>query len=97
MYVCMYELFSIKFFSGEDGPFPEHYPSSCLLGCVDIIDCLSQQEYSEKFPNGEESSSAFVFIPENPRELRVKFPVKGQHKIWRLEKHIHQAAKKGIT
>ena len=82
---------------GETSPFPTFYPSGCLLGCVDIVDCLSQEEYSEQFSGGEESSSAFVFIPENPRELVVKFPVKGQHKIWKLDKHIHQAARKGIT
>ncbi|CAB4033607.1 Hypothetical predicted protein, partial [Paramuricea clavata] len=82
---------------GEKSRFPEYYPSGCLLGCVDIVDCLSQEEYNEQFPGCEESSSAFVFIPENPRELVVKFPVKGQHKIWKLDKHIHQAAKKGIS
>ncbi|XP_028416961.1 activating signal cointegrator 1-like [Dendronephthya gigantea] len=82
---------------GEKSRFPEFYPSACLLGCIDVVECLTQQEYNEQFPDGEESSSAFVFIPENPRELVVKFPVKGQHKIWKLDKHIHQAARKGIT
>lgn len=33
---------------GEKSRFPDFYPSGCLLGCVDIVDCLSQQEYSEK-------------------------------------------------
>lgn len=41
-----------------------------------------------QFPDGEESSSAFVFIPENARELPVKFPVKGRHKICRFMYHI---------
>ncbi|XP_077989088.1 activating signal cointegrator 1-like [Glandiceps talaboti] len=79
----------------EDFEFPEQYPISCLLGCVDVVDCMSQEQYREKFPNGE-SASPYVFICENPQELVVKFPIKGQHKIWKLEPHIHQAAKKGL-
>ncbi|KAK3098710.1 hypothetical protein FSP39_022297 [Pinctada imbricata] len=60
---------------------PSHYPVGCLLGCVDVVDCLSQEEYREKFPDGE-SASPFVFICENSQELVVKFPIKGKHKIW---------------
>ncbi|XP_070542239.1 activating signal cointegrator 1-like isoform X2 [Ptychodera flava] len=75
--------------------FPETYPVSCLLGCVDVVDCLSQEQYREQFPDGE-STSPYVFICENPQELVVKFPIKGQHKIWKLDPHIHQAAKKGL-
>jgi hypothetical protein len=25
--------------------FPPHYPTSCLLGCVDVEDVLPQEEY----------------------------------------------------
>ncbi len=31
--------------------YPDCYPSGCLLGCVDVIDCLSQQECIEKVIN----------------------------------------------
>ena len=41
---------------------------------------LSQQSWYLQYPGGE-SESPFVFIVENPSELVVKFPVKGQHKI----------------
>ena len=27
--------------------FPLKYPTSCLLGCVDMLDCLPQDEYRE--------------------------------------------------
>ncbi|XP_062618725.1 activating signal cointegrator 1-like [Saccostrea cucullata] len=74
---------------------PTHYPVGCLLGCVDLMDCLPQDQYREKFPDGE-SVSPFVFICENPQELVVKFPIKGKHKIYKLENHILQAAKKGL-
>ncbi|XP_048733687.2 activating signal cointegrator 1-like [Ostrea edulis] len=74
---------------------PSHYPVGCLLGCADLTECLAQEEYKEKFPDGE-SGSPFVFICENPQELVVKFPIKGKHKIYKLENHILQAAKKGL-
>jgi hypothetical protein len=60
--------------------FPLTYPTGCLLGCVNIVDCLPQEEYRERYPDGE-SSSPFVFICESPQELPIRFPVVGKHKI----------------
>ncbi|XP_067125576.1 activating signal cointegrator 1-like, partial [Centruroides vittatus] len=73
--------------------FPEQYPTGCLLGCVDVIDCLPQEEYQLQYPNGE-SGSPYVLICENPQELIIKFPMKGKLKIFKLDKKLHQAAKK---
>ena len=75
--------------------FPKLYPASCLLGCVDLVDCLAQEDYKEEFLEGE-SESPYVFVCENPQQLAVKFPVKGQHKIWKLDPAIHKAAKGGL-
>lgn len=75
--------------------FPSSYPVGALLGCVDVVDCLPQEEYRKRFPDGE-SDSPYVFICENPRELIVKFPVKGQHKIYKLDPRIHEAAKRTL-
>ncbi|XP_045452499.1 activating signal cointegrator 1 [Melitaea cinxia] len=75
--------------------FPSFYPTGCLLGCVNVDDCLPQEEYSKKYPDGE-SDSPYVFICSNPVSLRLRFPVKGQHKIYALDKTIHQAAVKCI-
>lgn len=48
---------------GKDVEFPNDYPSGCLLGCVDLIDCLSQKQFQEQFPDiSQESDSSFVFI-----------------------------------
>ncbi|KAG7483275.1 activating signal cointegrator 1 [Solea senegalensis] len=78
--------------------FPKDYPTGCLLGCVHMTDCLSQVQFKEQFPGTcEESASPFVFICANPQELLVKFPMKGKHKIWKLESHYHQGAKKGLV
>ncbi|XP_061384314.1 activating signal cointegrator 1 [Danaus plexippus] len=75
--------------------FPSFYPTGCLLGCVTVDDCLSQEEYAKKYPDGE-SDSPYVFICSNPISLRLRFPIKGQHKIYALDKTIHQAAVKCI-
>ncbi|XP_068000288.1 activating signal cointegrator 1 isoform X2 [Melanerpes formicivorus] len=81
----------------EDVEFPSDYPSGCLLGCVDVDDCLSQEQFKEQYPElSQESASPFVFICTNPQEMVVKFPIKGKHKIWRLDAKIHQGAKKGL-
>ncbi|XP_025078009.1 activating signal cointegrator 1-like isoform X2 [Pomacea canaliculata] len=79
----------------QEEEFPKDYPVGCLLGCVDVVDCLSQEEYRKKFPEGE-STSPYVFICENPQELVIKFPMKGKHKIYKLESSVLQAAKKGL-
>nr|XP_045620438.1 activating signal cointegrator 1-like [Procambarus clarkii] len=79
----------------ENLPFPHHYPTGCLLGCVDVTDILPQEEYRSVYPDGE-SDSPYVFVCENPQEMIIKFPIKGQHKIYKLDPKIHQAAKKAI-
>ncbi|XP_069812545.1 activating signal cointegrator 1 isoform X2 [Dendropsophus ebraccatus] len=81
----------------KDIKFPKDYPTGCLLGCVDVVDCLPQDQFKEQYPSlSQESASPFVFICETPQELLIKFPMKGQHKIWRLDSKIHQGAKKGL-
>ncbi|KAL0820181.1 hypothetical protein ABMA28_006106 [Loxostege sticticalis] len=75
--------------------FPSFYPTGCLLGCVTVDDCLPQEEYQKKYPDGE-SDSPYVFICSNPVSLRLRFPIKGQHKIYALDKAIHHAAVKCI-
>ncbi|XP_075215952.1 activating signal cointegrator 1 isoform X2 [Lycorma delicatula] len=79
----------------EDVRFPTEYPVGCLLGCVNITDCLPQEEYREKFPTGE-SDSPFVFICQDPQALPIRFPMQGKHKIYSLESKIHQAAVKSL-
>ncbi|XP_018620872.2 activating signal cointegrator 1 isoform X1 [Scleropages formosus] len=76
---------------GKELQFPKEYPTGCLLGCVDLVDCLPQEQYREQFPNTcEESASSFVFVCTNPQELLIKFPMKGKHKICRFQlPHTH--------
>ena len=60
--------------------FPTDYPTSVLLGCVDVMDCVDRATYLEQYPSGE-SDSEYVLICENPQELFFKLPMRGQHKI----------------
>ena len=60
--------------------FPTDYPTSVLLGCVDVIDCLDRESYEEQYPGGE-SECEYVFICENPQELMFKLPMRGHQKI----------------
>ncbi|XP_019857131.1 PREDICTED: activating signal cointegrator 1-like [Amphimedon queenslandica] len=76
--------------------FPSSYPSGCLLGCVEVSDCLNRDEYTDKYPNGE-SESQFVFICHSPQELLIKQPIKGKHKLWRLPRDVHNAAKRTLN
>ncbi|KAF4525539.1 hypothetical protein B566_EDAN015847 [Ephemera danica] len=75
--------------------FPSDYPIGCMLGCVNMVDCLSQEEYRVQYPNGP-SLEPFVFICEHPRRLPIFFPMKGKHKIFKLEHKLHQAAQKSL-
>ncbi|CAH8827183.1 unnamed protein product [Trichobilharzia szidati] len=61
---------------------PTSYPTSCLLGRVNIVDVITQEEYREKYPNGP-SQSPYVFICNDPHETLIKFPIRGRHKISR--------------
>lgn len=82
-------------FYGKDLVFPKSYPSGCLLGCVEVVDVLPQDQYRVEYPNGE-SGSPYVFVCRNPLELFVKFPMKGQHKLYKLDAGVHQTAKKSL-
>ncbi|XP_023704813.1 activating signal cointegrator 1 [Cryptotermes secundus] len=75
--------------------FPSQYPTGCLLGCVHVVDCLPQEEYRISFPHGE-SDSPFVFICEDAKELPIRFPIQGKHKIYKLDPKIHTAARKSL-
>ncbi|XP_038557726.1 activating signal cointegrator 1 isoform X3 [Micropterus salmoides] len=46
--------------------FPKDYPTGCLLGCVNMTDCLSQEQFHQQMPD-------CTFLPETPCQLPV-FP-----------------------
>ena len=40
-------LFLKTIFLDSSLPFPASYPTGCLLGCVDLLDCVSQEDFRE--------------------------------------------------
>ena len=76
--------------------FPTTYPTSALLGCVSVIDCLSHEDYIANDPDGEENGSAYVFICTKPRALSMPMRISGQHKIWPLPSDMAVAAKAAL-
>jgi hypothetical protein len=91
--------------------FPDNYPTSCLLGCVDVVDCISISEYVTLFSNpelslnkydlsvpvyDEDTGSEYLFICVNPQRLVMPFNMPGKSKLWKLPKATLQAAQKGL-
>ncbi|XP_065912822.1 activating signal cointegrator 1-like isoform X2 [Dysidea avara] len=82
-------------YAGREITFPTEYPTSCLLGSVEVLDCLSQDEYRVQHPNGE-SDSPYVLLTDNQLHLTVRLRVSGKHKLWKLPADIHGAAKRQL-
>lgn len=74
--------------------FPTHYPTSVLLGRVDVTDCLHTDDYKIVVPAADqESESDYVFICVHAALLVVPLRMEGKHKIYALDKKIWTAAK----
>lgn len=89
--------------------FPKYYPQGVILGCVDVIDCISQEKYQKTIPEHEkESQSSFVFICKNPRRLvvcnycifttfaKVPLGILGKPGVYSLDKDTVQRAQLGL-
>lgn len=77
--------------------FPNDFPTGCILGCVDLVDCLSRDEYTATVPIEEqESQSDFVFMVKNPRRLFVPIPILGRPKIYKLDKETLSQCQQGL-
>ncbi|RZC41582.1 activating signal cointegrator 1 [Asbolus verrucosus] len=93
--VAALEVFYRQYYKDETLKFPRDYPTSCLLGCVFVEDCLDEDSYRRCYPNGE-SSSPYVLICSNPIILPIFYPIVGKHKIYPLDKELHNCAKLSI-
>lgn len=75
-------------------PFPESYPTSALLGCIDLTHCWSSEEFQTYRTNhgagGEDSQSSYVFVCSNPRTLPLPQSHSGQHKLYSLPPKLYQ-------
>mmetsp|Transcript_17050 Transcript_17050/g.27240 ORF Transcript_17050/g.27240 Transcript_17050/m.27240 type:complete len:352 (+) Transcript_17050:934-1989(+) len=84
-----------------DIPFPSSYPTSALLGCVDMVDCLDQSEF-QHYRNRhaadfvEDSESQYLFVCQNPHTVALPQRAKGGHKFWDLSPAVVHAVQKGL-
>ncbi|EXB93183.1 hypothetical protein L484_024521 [Morus notabilis] len=83
-----------------DVQFPEHYPVSRLLGCVEMVGCLEREELAawEMVPEGVrlEAQTDFCWLCEQPQKLLIPFEMRGYQRIYNLEKKIYESAVRGI-
>ncbi|CAD6335201.1 unnamed protein product [Miscanthus lutarioriparius] len=84
-----------------DIKFPDHYPVSCLLGCVEVVGCLRSEELVcwEHVPESVrlEGLTDFCWLCENPQKLVVPFEMRGYQGVYNLERRIYDGAVRGLS
>ncbi|CAA0814214.1 RNA-binding ASCH domain protein [Striga hermonthica] len=83
-----------------DLKFPEHYPVSRLIGCVDVVGCVTCEELAnwEAVPASVrvEGQTPFCWLCEQPQKLIVPFEMRGYQKVYNLERRVYEAAVRGL-
>ncbi|CAL5413557.1 unnamed protein product [Camellia sinensis] len=83
-----------------DLKFPEHYPISRLLGCVEVVGCVTREKLVcwEELPEGVrlEGQTDYCWLCEQPQKLIVPFEMRGFQGVYNLEKKIYEAAARGL-
>lgn len=83
-----------------DIKFPDHYPVSRLLGCVEVVGCVKGEELAdwEALPVGVrlEGQTNFCWLCEKPQKLLIPFEMRGCQGVYNLEKKIYEAAVRGL-
>ncbi|KAF7284000.1 hypothetical protein GWI33_022817 [Rhynchophorus ferrugineus] len=90
------EDFYKQFYNDQTLKFPREYPTSSLLGCVTVEDCLNQEDYKKRFGDNDESTSPYVMICSNPIILPIFYPISGKHKIYPVDKDLHKCARMAL-
>ncbi|MED6116464.1 hypothetical protein PIB30_100530 [Stylosanthes scabra] len=84
-----------------DIEFPEHYPVSRLLGCVEVVGCLEREELAgwDLVPEGVrlEAQTDYCWLCEQPQKLLIPFEMRGYQGVYNLERKIYDAAVRGLT
>lgn len=84
-----------------DIKFPEHYPTSRLIGCVEVVGCVTREELIswEEVPEGVrlEGQTDFCWLCEQPQKLIVPFEMRGFQGVYNLERKIYEAAARGLS
>ncbi|ESQ47426.1 hypothetical protein EUTSA_v10027851mg [Eutrema salsugineum] len=84
-----------------DIQFPQHYPVSRLIGCVEVVGCVSCDELQnwEAIPKGVrlEGQTNFCWLCEQPQKLIIPFEMRGYQGVYNLENKIYAGAARGLT
>lgn len=97
------EVFGLSNTAKGEMQLPKNYPTSCLLGLVNVVDVADAQSF-EQWPElppcakaeGGANGSDYFFLCENQQRLLMPFPMSGQHKLWRLDKKVAKDALLGL-
>ncbi|CAM0947288.1 unnamed protein product [Alopecurus aequalis] len=81
--------------------FPQHYPVSRLLGCVEVVGCVRSEELVcwEDVPESVrlEGLTDFCWLCENPQKLVIPFEMRGYQRVYNLERKIYEGAVRGLS
>ncbi|KAF5462778.1 hypothetical protein F2P56_018759 [Juglans regia] len=84
-----------------DLKFPEYYPVSRLLGCVEVVGCVRGEELAHWniVPEGVrlEGLTDFCWLCEQPQKLLIPFEMRGYQRVYNLEKKTYEAAIRGLV
>ncbi|XP_021752171.1 activating signal cointegrator 1-like [Chenopodium quinoa] len=84
----------------KDLKFPDNYPTSRLIGCVEVVGCITCEELQswEELPEGVrlEGQTDYCWLCEQPQKLIIPFEMRGQHGVYNLERKIYEAAVRGL-
>ncbi|CAH8262858.1 unnamed protein product [Arabidopsis lyrata] len=83
-----------------DIQFPQHYPVSRLIGCVEVVGCVTSDELQnwDALPQGVrlEGQTNFCWLCEQPQKLIIPFEMRGYQGVYNLENKIYVAAARGL-
>ncbi|CAA0367341.1 ASCH domain [Arabidopsis suecica] len=83
-----------------DIQFPQHYPVSRLIGCVEVVGCVTSDELQnwDALPQGVrlEGQTNFCWLCEKPQKLIIPFEMRGYQGVYNLENKIYVAAARGL-
>ncbi|KAH8933820.1 hypothetical protein BDL97_18G049600 [Sphagnum fallax] len=83
-----------------DVVFPEFYPTSVLLGCVNVVGCVSLPELAnwKSLPEGVrlEGQTQFCWLCEDPQKLVIPLEMRGWQGVYNLQRKIADAAPRGL-
>ena len=86
-----------------DPVFPSTYPTSVIVGCIYVRDCLTKVQFKNRYQFSNprmfaESSSESVFVCDQAQRLIVPFgPMKGNGMLWTVSKKERDAMKQGLV